>query len=168
MRVNSETRKHRAPLRSLLSKAAILVFGAIPALFPAYLAVAGVGFVLGTAVRAPWQAVPGLAVLALWPVTGLFGVTALWLAVCRAENLGQPEDRPLGTGDDVQRRVRLHAGPGEVHACNEAALIRDIANVDRCPAAAAQRLPVQLHVLGSRCYCVNRTDSTGESWRFFS
>ena len=63
-----------------MSKAAILIFGAIPALFPAYLAVVGAGFVLGIAVRAPWQAVPGLAMLALWPVAGLYGVTALWLA----------------------------------------------------------------------------------------
>lgn len=78
--MNSEKRKQRARRHSLLSKAAILVFGAIPALFPAYLAVAGAGFVLGVAIGAPWQAVPGLAVLALWPAAGLYGVTALWLA----------------------------------------------------------------------------------------
>jgi hypothetical protein len=80
IRVNSETRKQWEHLHSLLSKAAILVFGAIPALFPAYLAAAGAGFVLNIAFGAHWQAVPGLAVLALWPAAGLYGVTALWLA----------------------------------------------------------------------------------------
>ena len=78
--MNSEKRKLRAPLRPPLSRATILVFGAIPALFPAYLAVVGAVFVLGAAIGAPWPAVPGLAVLALWPVAGLYGVTALWLA----------------------------------------------------------------------------------------
>ena len=79
-RVNGETRKRRTPLSSPLSKTAILVFGAIPALFPAYLAVIAAGFVLAPAVGAPWIAALGLALIALWPVAGLFGVTALWLA----------------------------------------------------------------------------------------
>lgn len=53
----------------------VLLFGAIPALFPAYLAVFGVGFILAMVIEAP-----PIVVLAIWPAAGLFGVVALWLA----------------------------------------------------------------------------------------
>ena len=75
-KVSSETSKLGNSRRLILSRAAILIFGAIPALFPAYLAVLGIAVFLAAAVETP---LAGL--LALWPFAGLYGVTALWMTV---------------------------------------------------------------------------------------
>jgi len=73
--VKSIPRSQSADPYSPLRTAVVLFFGAIPALFPAYLAVLLGGLVLANVTKDPTS-----IVLAIWPAAGLYGVVALWLA----------------------------------------------------------------------------------------